>query len=84
MTNKNQYSFWRGLCEVPPAKRKELEAKLMVVLGLKFEAYKARRRGSIEPRASEVTAIEGVFAEFNVSKSKVWGPKISVDYEKIN
>lgn len=67
---------------MPPAKRKDLEVRLMEVLNIKFNAYIVRRRGTVEPRASEIIAIESAFAEFGVPKSKVWGPKIGVSYEK--
>lgn len=74
MANQN-YSFWRGLCEVPPVKRPEVEARIMAELGIKRDAYIVRRRGKVEPSMSEGKIIEGVFADFNVPADRVWGLK---------
>lgn len=74
MANQN-YSFWRGLCEVPPIKRHEVETRIMTELGIKRDAYIVRRRGKVEPSMSEGKIIEKVFADFNVPSDRVWGIK---------
>lgn len=74
MKRTNQFAFWNGWNSVPSTRWVELREKLMTALGIGFEAFKARRRGAVEPKVSEKEIIEKVFKEdFKVPASHVWG-----------
>lgn len=75
MTKKTTYKgFEQGLNLVKFGDYKAVVAELYSVLGINnrtsFAAYK---RGAIEPKVSQVAAIESVFAKYGVSKQQIWG-----------
>lgn len=65
-------SFNKGWSQIPPCHRDKACEMLMKVLniGTKSQFY-ARLRGEVEPKKSQVAAIEAVFARFDISE--IWG-----------
>lgn len=65
-------SFNRGWSQVPPCFRDELRQKLMAVFGIMTTSqFYVRMRGEVEPRKSQISGVESVFAEYNVTD--IWG-----------
>ena len=65
-------SFNRGWSQIPHCFRKEVRNKLMDVFGIRtVSQFYARLRGEVEPKKSQIAAIEEVFREYNISD--VWG-----------
>lgn len=68
----NDYSFKRGFSQVRQKDVKEVKRRIMSALGLTTRVgWYARLNGKVEPKVSEARAIEGVFADFGITK--VWG-----------
>lgn len=66
------YSFRKGFDQVPVGIVKKVKAELMSALGVKsYPAWLNRLRGNIEPKVSEVQAIEKVFANYGITN--IWG-----------
>ena len=70
--SKEQFSFNKGWSQVKNGDISECRNKLMKVLGIKTRAaFLNRLKGDVEPKVSEVRAIESVFAEYGITV--VWG-----------
>ena len=70
--SKEQFSFSRGWSQVKNGDISECRNKLMEVLGIKTRAaFLNRLKGDVEPKVSEVRAIESVFAEYGITD--IWG-----------
>lgn len=68
----NDYSFKRGFAQVRQKDVSEVKKRIMSALGLTTRvSWNARLNGKVEPKVSEARAIEGVFADFGITK--VWG-----------
>ena len=71
----NDYSFKRGFAQVRQKDVSEVKKRIMSALGLTTRvSWNARLNGKVEPKVSEARAIEGVFADFGITK--VWGKDI--------
>lgn len=69
----NNYSFKAGMGQVASSKVSEAKSELMHALGItSHPAWLSRLRGEVEPRISEVKAIEAVFANYGVTEN-IWG-----------
>lgn len=70
--SKEQFSFNKGWSQVKNGDIPKCREKLMAVLNIKTRAaFLNRLKGDVEPKVSEVRAIESVFAEYGVTD--VWG-----------
>lgn len=70
--SKEQFSFNKGWSQVKNGDISECRNKLMEVLGIKTRAaFLNRLKGDVEPKVSEVLAIESVFAEYGITD--IWG-----------
>lgn len=70
--SKEQFSFNKGWSQVKNGDMSECRNKLMEVLGIKSRAaFLNRLKGDVEPKVSEVRAIESVFAEYGIKD--IWG-----------
>lgn len=70
--SKKEFSFERGWSQVKIADVAKVRAKLMASLNLTTRAaFLNRKRGDVEPKVSEVKAIEAVFSEYGIKE--VWG-----------
>lgn len=70
--SKEQFSFNKGWLQVKNGDMSECRNKLMEVLGIKSRvAFLNRLKGDVEPKVSEVRAIESVFAEYGIKD--IWG-----------
>lgn len=68
----NNYSFKKGLDQVPLGKVQDIKSELMSALDIKSHpAWLRRLRGDVDPKASEISAIEGVFQKYGIKQ--VWG-----------
>ena len=68
----NQFSFQKGFDQVPHGKVKQVKDELMKSLKISSRpSWLARLRGDVEPKISEVKAIEGVFAKYGIKD--IWG-----------
>lgn len=69
------YSFEKGWSQVKNRDIKAVREKLMKALNITTRAaFCNRRRGAVEPKFSEISAVEAVFAEYGITK--VWGEAI--------
>lgn len=70
--SKEQFSFNLGWSQVKQGDIPDCRAKLMDALNVKTRAaFLNRMKGIVEPRISEVKAVEAVFAAFGIKD--VWG-----------
>lgn len=70
--SKEMFSFSKGWSQVKNGDIQECRAELMEALGIRTRAaFLLRLKGEVEPRISEVRAIEGVFSKFGIHD--VWG-----------
>lgn len=70
--SKEQFSFNKGWSQVRNGDVRKCRKKLMDALGIKTRmAFLNRLKGEVEPKISEVRAIEAVFAEFGIKD--IWG-----------
>lgn len=70
--SKEQFSFNKGWSQVKNGDMSECRNKLMEVLGIKSRAaFLNRLKGDVEPKVSEVRAIESVFTEYGIKD--IWG-----------
>lgn len=70
--SKEQFSFNKGWSQVKNGDISKCRNKLMEVLGIKTRAaFLNRLKGDVEPKVSEVRAIESVFAEYGITD--IWG-----------
>ncbi len=70
--SKELFSFNKGWSKVKNGDIPECRKKLMAALNIKTRAaFLNRLNGDVEPKISEVKAIENVFAEYGVLD--VWG-----------
>lgn len=66
------YSFKKGLDQVPLGKVPDVKSEIMAALGItSLPSWLKRLRGEIDPKASEITAIENVFRKYGIKQ--VWG-----------
>lgn len=73
--SREQFSFEKGWMQIKNGDIRECRDKIMNAIGIKTRvAWHNRLRGDVEPKISEVKAIESVFAEYGITE--VWG-KIS-------
>lgn len=74
MAKQVKTGFEKGLNLVKFGDYKAVVAELYTALGISnrtsFAAYK---RGAIELKVAQATAIEGVFAKYGISKTQIWG-----------
>lgn len=67
------YSFMPGWKQSRRCDGESLKSELMAAMKITSkDAWMKRRRGEIEPSASEKVAIEGIFRKYSV-KSMIWG-----------
>lgn len=72
--NMLKHSFKRGYGRVPHGKIPEIRSELMSTLNITSKgSWFNRLNGKIEPKVSEVEAIEAVFAKYGVKKTEIWG-----------
>lgn len=70
--SKELFSFNKGWSQVKNGDIPECRNKLMTALNIKTRAaFLNRLKGDVEPKVSEVKAIEDVFAEFGIKD--IWG-----------
>lgn len=70
--SKEQFSFKRGWSQVPQSRVKECREALMEALGIGTRAaFLNRLNGDVEPKISQVKAIEDVFAKYGITD--IWG-----------
>jgi hypothetical protein len=70
--SKTEFSFKKGFDQVPVGKVPELRANLMKALDIKsYPAWLRRLRGEVDPKASEIRAVEEVFSTYGIKK--IWG-----------
>lgn len=81
VNNKNysfmeSYSFYKGYGQVQRKDTVRVRTEIMEALGIKTKmGFYQRLAGKIEPRVSEVTAIEAVFTKYGIKN--IWGGKES-------
>lgn len=69
---KKDFSFELGWSQVRTGDVAAVRGKLMKALNLTTRAaFLNRKRGDVEPKMSEIKAIESVFAEYGIKE--VWG-----------
>jgi hypothetical protein len=67
-----QFSFQKGWSQVQNKDVRAVKEKIMSALGIKTRvSWYQRLYGNIEPRISEVQAIESIFAEYGIIE--IWG-----------
>lgn len=67
-----RFSFQKGFSQVRQRDVSEVKAKIMRALNIKTRAsWKYRLDGTIEPKVSEASAIEAIFAEYGITE--IWG-----------
>lgn len=67
-----KFSFKKGWNQLQNGQTKEVKAKIIEALNLKFTtSFYPRLNGTIEPKFSEAKAIEAVFAEYGITD--IWG-----------
>lgn len=72
MMSKEQFSFNKGWSQVKNGDISECRARLMAALNINTRpAFLNRLKGEVEPKISEVRAIEAIFAEYGITD--VWG-----------
>nr|DAJ89868.1 MAG TPA: hypothetical protein [Caudoviricetes sp.] len=70
--SKEQFSFNKGWSQVRNGDLPECRKRLMTALNIKTRAaFLNRLKGDVEPKVSEVRAIEDVFAQYGITD--VWG-----------
>lgn len=70
--SKELFSFQKGWSQVKNGDLDECRKKLMAAMNITTRASWGKRlKGEIEPKISEVRAIESVFAEYGIKQ--VWG-----------
>lgn len=73
--SKKDFSFELGWSQVRNGDIRAVRKKLMEALNLTTRAaFLNRKRGDVEPKMSEIKAIESVFAEYGIKK--VWGASL--------
>jgi hypothetical protein len=69
---EKNYSFKRGFNQVPIGKADTVKKEIMESLEIISKAaWERRLNGNVDPRVSEITAIEAVFAKHGIKQ--VWG-----------
>lgn len=69
---KKEFSFERGWSQVKNGDAATVREKLMMALNLTTRAaFLNRKRGDVEPKFSEIKAIESIFAAYGIKD--VWG-----------
>lgn len=72
---EKDYSFEKGWSQVKNGDILDVREKLMRALNITTRAaFYNRRKGTVEPKFSEIAAIEKVFAEYGIKN--VWGRAI--------
>lgn len=67
-------SFQLGINQVKSGRKNAVRAKIMKALKIgSLPSYYARLNGNVEPKRSEVEAIEKIFAEERPPIKAVWG-----------
>lgn len=70
--SKEQFSFSKGWSQVKIGDVAECREKLMGAMNITTRAAWGKRlKGEVEPRISEVKAIESIFSEYGIED--VWG-----------
>ena len=65
-------SFKKGFDQVPVGKAEAVKAELMAALKITTKsAWERRITGNVDPRVSEIKAVEAVFATHGIKQ--VWG-----------
>lgn len=68
----NNFSFQKGWSQVKNGDLAECRNKLMAAFNITTRAAWGKRlKGEVEPKISEVHAVESIFAEYGIRK--VWG-----------
>ena len=68
----NEFSFRLGFSQVMKKDLVGVKQKIMTALGISTRASWLRRlKGEVEPKVSEVKAIEEIFLEYGINK--IWG-----------
>ena len=64
--------FITGWSQIPPCFREQARQELMAAFGIDaYSQFYYRMRGEVEPRKSQIEAIESVFAKYGVTE--IWG-----------
>jgi hypothetical protein len=67
-----EYSFKKGLAQARQMDIPILKAEIMAAIGITSEpSWSLRSNGRVEPRVSEIRAIEGVFEKYGITD--IWG-----------
>lgn len=70
--SKELFSFQKGWLQIPNGNLAECREKLMKAMNITTRAAWGKRlKGEVEPKISEVKAIENVFAEYGIKD--IWG-----------
>ena len=68
---ETSYSFKKGFDQVPVGKAEAVKAELMMALKIESKsAWLRRLNGNVDPRVSEIAAVESVFAAHGIKN--VW------------
>lgn len=70
--SKETFSFLKGWSQVKNGDMEECREKLMAALGITTRAAWGKRlKGEVEPKISQVKAVENIFADYGIKE--VWG-----------
>lgn len=76
MENTKQFAFEKGWDNLKIKDVTAVRAEIMAYFGFTtIQAFQNRRSGDIEPRASDVIAIEAIFEKYGVPVNQVWGKR---------
>lgn len=70
--SKENFSFEKGWSQLPIGYIEECRNRLMEAFGITTRAaFCKRRNGDVEPRMSQIKAVEDIFADYGIKD--VWG-----------
>jgi hypothetical protein len=70
---KNKWSFQNGYVQLPLNKTSDFRAAIMAALKIKStRQFRNRLMGEVEPKISDVEAIEHIFSKFGINQN-IWG-----------
>jgi hypothetical protein len=68
----NEYSFLKGFGQIERKNLRRVRTEIMEAIGISSKrSWYHRLRGQVEPRFTEIKAIEDVFAKYGITE--VWG-----------
>ncbi len=67
-----EFAFKRGFMQVAQGDAATVKSEIMTALNIKSRAsWLSRLNGKVEPRMTEITAINGIFSRYGIKD--VWG-----------